>query len=99
MAVLNRDDFIKRVRGVLGDNTSDDAVSFLDDMTDTYDDITNNSVTRAELENAVNAKDEEWRKKYIERFEGGYTPPPKGAQDDEKKRAENITIEELFTHG
>lgn len=99
MAILSRDDYIKRVKGIINDDTSENAVSFMEDMIDTYDEISSNSVTREEMNNAVTAKEEEWRKKYIERFEGGYTPPDKDKKDDEEDRAKTITIEELFKHG
>ena len=97
MPVLNRDEFINRITGRVNGDTSDDAIHFVEDMTETYDSIVGDSVTRQEMEEAVRAKDEEWRAKYIARFNDGFEPPKPTPKDEDKKRAESIRIEDLFT--
>lgn len=72
MPRLNKEEFYTRVTGFIGDNPSDEAISFLEDMTDTF----------TALEGEVNGdgidwkakyheNDEAWRKKYYNRFMGG----------------------------
>ena len=57
MAILSKDDFMKRIQERIGDDTSDDAMTFIEDMSDTYNDF----------ETRVNASDEEaWKTKYDE---------------------------------
>ena len=39
MAVLNRDDFMKAIKSVVGENPTDELVTFVENMTDTYADL------------------------------------------------------------
>lgn len=67
--VLTRDEFISRVNDMLGDDGSDQAISFLEDMTDTYDDLAGRTDT--DWEQKYKDLDEAWRKRYTHRFLGG----------------------------
>lgn len=69
MAVLNREEFINRVNDIIGDDGSDTAISFLEDMTDTYDDLA--ARTDTDWEQKYKDLDEAWRKRYTHRFLGG----------------------------
>lgn len=69
MAVLSREEFISRVNDILGDDGSDSAISFLEDMTDTYDDLARRTDT--DWEQKYKDLDEAWRKRYSHRFLGG----------------------------
>ena len=37
--VLNKEEFLAAVKNRLGEDTSDDAIKFLEDVSDTYDDL------------------------------------------------------------
>lgn len=75
------DEIITAIKTILGDNaTSDEAISLLEDIADSVDSDGNMKI--AELENTIetikrdneeayNSLDNEWRKKYIERFNSG----------------------------
>ena len=39
MAMLDREKFFERIKERLGEDDSDEALSFLEDVTDTYDDL------------------------------------------------------------
>lgn len=70
MAVLNYEDLLGKVKLVLGDNMSDDALGLLEDLSDTYS--ANNSA--AEVEKIRKEKedlDTMWRKRYMDRFYSG----------------------------
>ena len=59
MSVLNRDDFINSINTIVGTDTSDNALKFIEDMTDTYN----------SLEEQANGDGENW--KYKRRFLSG----------------------------
>ena len=108
MSVLNREEFMSRLKERIGEDTSDDAMTFIEDFTDTYNDM-ESKVTKdnSELEEKYNAlvkeKDEldkSWREKYKARFfEGGETTPDEVKDEqteDVKEDGEEVTFEDLF---
>lgn len=95
MAVLTREEFISRVNDIIGDDGSDSAISFLEDMTDTYDDLAGR--TNTDWEQKYKDLDEAWRKRYTHRFLGG-TNNPRVEETDDTEIIENseIDIDDLF---
>ena len=67
MAVLERDKFFERIRGQLGDGSTDEAIAFLEDVTDTYNALSN-SGDGTDWKEKYEENDAAWRKKYTERF-------------------------------
>lgn len=102
MAVLTRDDYFNRLHERIGDDTSDEAISFLEDLTDTYNDLETKSKGNGEdWEKKYHDLDESWKKRYRHRFfTGGGTSVPdmstNGVVEDEYN-AETITVNDLFT--
>ncbi len=70
MSVLSRDDFVSRIRGRLGEDLSDDDISLIEDMTDTYDDMYSKVKSSGDWEQKYNDLDKSWRQKYVDRFNG-----------------------------
>lgn len=102
MAILNKEDFFSKIKSRIGDDNSDDALSFIEDITDTYNDL--ESKTNGDNEDWKTKYDEldkSWRDKYRARFfEGAGTTPDevkKDQQDDVIKDGEETTFEDLFT--
>ena len=98
MAKLEREAFLERIKARIGETPSDEDIAFLEDMTDTFDGFSG-TFTQSDIDTAVKAKDEEWRKKYTERFFDSGTKPDndKGCSGGDDETAENITIEDLYT--
>lgn len=98
MARLEREEFFNRIRERIGDDTSDGALKFMEDITDTYD----------ELEGRVRGDGEDWKAKYEEldaewrkRYRDRFFNTPEGAKEDQeedvKRDGEKTrTFEELF---
>ena len=109
MAVLDKDTFMTRIKTIVGEDTSDDAMSFIEDMTDTFNDLTSKSTDTEDWKGKYEQLDKEWREKYKARFfEGGSEDDPSkklggqgGSEDDEPNeemaRAESLDFEDLFT--
>lgn len=96
MAVVDKESIMNRLNKLIGDRTDDETLSLVEDVSDTIDSATGTGmVTEEEVERRVAEKDDEWRKKYKERFfsgdpEGG---EPKQVDDDDKTPEK---FEELF---
>lgn len=69
MSVLKKEDFLSRVKSRLGEDLSDDDILFLEDMTDTYEDL--EGKVGEDWKGKYEALDKEWRAKYVERFNSG----------------------------
>ena len=107
MSVLNREEFMSRLKARVGEDTSDDAMSFIEDFTDTYNDMETRATNdNSELEEKYNAlvkeKDEldkSWREKYKARFFDGETTPDEVKNEQEEdviRDGEETTFEDLF---
>ena len=98
MPVLSRDDYRKRLNERVGESTSDEDLSFLEDMTDTYDSLagSEDEIRRLKDEN------ESLRKRYRERFEVGNPvenddkPADIVTPDPDSEEAKIKSVEELF---
>lgn len=94
MPKLERDAFMERIKAIVGEATDDDALSFIADMTDTYDGLAQPSDWE-EKYNTEHAAHEALRKEYRDRFFSGGGTPPADPEPD-KPGAEEITYEDLF---
>lgn len=99
MPVLSREQFFNRVHERVGNDTSDDSISFLEDMTDTFNDLERKSHgTGEDWEKRYHELDESWKAKYRHRFlnsdGGNYSPMDR----EEKEEVKEVTINDLFTN-
>lgn len=99
--VLNKEDFMKRLQERIGEDTSDEAMSFIEDMTDTFNDMeTRSSGNNGEQwQKKYDELDKTWREKYKARFFNSETTPEdtKNVQEDDVKDDGNEkTYADLF---
>lgn len=87
--ILTRENFMARINERVGESTEDSDLSFLEDMTDTYNYL--ESMANSERISELEAENETLRKKYRERFESG-SPMPEGIEEEDRI----LTFEELF---
>lgn len=93
MIINGRDEYIRRVTGYVGDRNTDEDLSFIEDMSDTYDSI---STQEAEI-SRLTAENEDLRRKYRERFSASLAPEDPGAETHEETvEVEKRTYEDLF---
>lgn len=76
-------------KSIIGDNTSDEALAFLEDMTDSY------SQPEIDWEAKYRENDAEWRRKYRDRFFRD-VPDEKEDFEPEEKPTRKTKFEELF---
>ncbi len=104
MAVLNRDEFLTRLRDQFNEDSSDEAISFMEDMTDTYNDLEQRAAgDGVDWEQRYKDLDESWKKRYTSRFfsSGGGNAFTSGTDPEEdtisaEERGKTIKIDDLF---
>jgi hypothetical protein len=100
MAIRTTEELLDIVKRRIGDDISDDAIQLVEDVTDTLRDW--ESRASVDWETRYRENDDEWRRRYIQRFNASadaITTPERvvegqkeNVSDDGKKR----TYEELF---
>ena len=106
MAVLEREDFFTRVQERIGDDSSDEAISFMEDMADTYNAMEQKANgDGVDWEQRYKELDESWKKRYTHRFFSsgggnaftpGTNPQDEAEEESEEPKAETITYGDLF---
>ena len=91
MAIRTSEEFLTMIKERIGDSTSDEDISFIEDASDT---INSMSQHEAEIEK-LKAENEDLRKKYRDRF---FDPKPDELEPNESKQ-EKVTFESLFSEG
>ena len=95
--IKTKEELLESIRSKIGEDSSDETIAFLEDVTDTFDDLENKAKGdgkdwKAEAERI----DAEWREKYKARFFSG----EKVDEEDDDPAPEskvNLTFEDLFT--
>lgn len=96
MAVKTKSELMDAIRARIGEDNSDEAISLVEDISDTFDDIQNNATSdgtdwRAKYEE----NDATWRQKYRDRFFNN--PDTKDDEtEDEGEEIKVLTYDELF---
>lgn len=101
MAVLKKDEFFERIKQRVGDDSSDEAISFFEDITDTYNELEQRKSTDGvDWEKKYYENDEAWKRRYKNRFFNGTSGNMGGCdsepEKDEEYDPESITIDKLF---
>lgn len=91
--VKSKDDILSTISAVLGENNSEDAITLLEDITDTLDDYETRTKDSTAWKQKYEENDKAWRQKYKDRFfEKESEDETINTYDDEEK----LTYESLF---
>ena len=101
MAIRTKDEIMEVLRSYLGEDTSDEAIAFIEDINDTMAEYERQIGDVTDWEGKYKELDESWRKKYTERFfEGGSDEDGSFIEDvndiEEQEDEAPTTYEELF---
>ena len=95
MAVLTKDELLTSLKGILQDNTSDDALKILEDASDTITDLEEKTKDSTKWKEKFEQNDKEWRTKYTERF-FSEQPTPETTPEPTPEPSIPMTFEDLF---
>ena len=102
MPVLSKEDFLQRLQSRIGEDTSDEALQFLEDMSDTYNDFESRTANTDsdEWKTKYEELDQSWRQRYKERFLNTQTTDEEVLNKQKKnvvEDGEEKTFDDLFT--
>lgn len=100
--VKSKADILEAIKKRIGEDSSDEALSFLEDVTDTLNDYDEKAKgDGTDWKSKYEENDKQWRDRYRERFFSGSSDNDKellGAKEPPKKEEETeVTIDDLFT--
>ncbi len=94
MAIRSREELLNAVRERIGDDTSDEAIAFIEDVQDTINNYeSNNNGDGIDWKKKYEDNDKEWRTKYRNRF---FNSGDEGDNDDPDPTPKRLTFNELF---
>lgn len=97
MSVLNRDEFFERIHNRVGTDNSDEAISFIEDMSDTYNSLEERANgDGTDWEQRYHELDDSWKKKYAHRFFSGSVNYSSTESEEKEKDSSSIGIDDLF---
>lgn len=97
MAILTQEQYMQSIQNIIGDRTDDEAITLIENLTDTYNDLSERANPNGvNWEQRAHDIEEEWKAKYKERFFSGSSPEPE-PQPNEPTKA--MSFEDLFKEG
>lgn len=95
MAIKSREDLLKSLNALIGDNSTDENLAILEDVTDTLKDYEEKTADQTDWKSKYEQNDADWRKKYKERFLSGETIKDE-QEEDVIKDSKTLTFDSLF---
>lgn len=92
MSVRSREEILEKFNKLVGEDSSDDAISLLEDITDTITDYETRIQENGDWKTKYEENDKEWRNKYKERFFSS------DAEEDSTPAEEVVTDEKEMLH-
>lgn len=94
MAIRTREELLDYIRTRVGEQTDDETIAFLEDVTDTLTDFeTRANGDGEDWKSKYQENDEAWRKKYTERF---FSREPTPTHEPTPEPTKPKTFEDLF---
>lgn len=90
MAVRTREEIMESIRNRIGDDTSDEALAFIEDVSDTLDSMANSD--KENWKQKYEENDAQWRQRYRDRFYNSDTPEDSEEEEEDKP----LTFDGLF---
>lgn len=92
MAIKSTEELLTSIRGLISDDTTDEALNLFGDISDTINSLTDDKNTN--YKQLYEQNDREWREKYRDRFMSGKPVAEKEPDFDDEKP--NYSFENLF---
>lgn len=70
MAVISREELLNKLKARLGDDTTEEAISMVEDFSDTISDYENRISESGDWKTKYEENDKKWRERYMARFFG-----------------------------
>lgn len=97
MAIKTSDEIMASIRAKIGDDTSDESIALMEDVSDTFKDLEGKTKDATNWKNKYEENDRQWREKYRDRFYKGNDEQEDDDNDDEPPK--QMRFEDLFKEG
>lgn len=87
--IRSKEEIMELIKGRIGEDTSDEALTFVQDISETLDDYEKRTASYNELKQRYDENDKAWREKYKEAFFSG----AKGSAEDYQDSSEHSLSE------
>lgn len=96
MSVKSKEEILESIKTLIGENDSDESISFLEDVTDTLNDYSERLSDSEDWKSKYEENDKKWREKYRDRF-FNFNNDIDGVEDYTEKEDEvKVKFEDLF---
>lgn len=97
--VRTKEEILASIKSRIGEDTSDEAIALVEDINDSFDDLTTRVNEAGDWKARYEQNDQDWRKKYQERF---FTPSEgdplmEEITKEEPDKPKVLKFEDLFT--
>lgn len=93
--VRSKDEILASIHSRIGEDNSDEAIALVEDINDTFDDLSTKASSTVDWEKKYNELDADWRKKYTERF---FTPSSEVDPVEEELKKEVPDEKKVLTY-
>lgn len=98
MSIKTKEEILSTMKDLLKDDTSDMALSILEDVSDTFDDFQSKAEgDGTDWKKKYEDNDNEWRQKYRDRFFNHSADDPDDDIETPDDHVEKVKFEELFS--
>ena len=99
MAIKSKEEILNSINALVGENTDDNVLTIIEDVSDTFADFESKTKDATDWKQKYEQNDNEWRRKYKERFMSGTSNEPEVDNSivAEESKPTPMTFEDLFT--
>lgn len=94
---LSKEAFLASIQARVGNDTSEEAITFIEDFTDTYNELEQRTADQTDWKQKYEENDNSWREKYKERFFSAADTIKEEELKGLEKDSERKTFSDLFT--
>lgn len=96
MAIVSKEDLIKRLSEKFGDDNSDEVIQLTEDLSDTLNDFDSRINDTEDWKSKFEENDNMWRKKYKDRFLKPSDSSDNESHEQDDDENTNVTFNDLF---
>lgn len=96
--IRTKDELISMISQRIGEDNSDDAITLLEDISDTFTDFENKTADATNWKEKYEENDKEWRDRYKERFMNGESEHDESFDEDDEE-PKRYSFDDLFKEG